>query len=293
MMKKNGNLWIKNLWLLAGIVLLAACTNEQEETEELGIPPTDVVITTAELQLSDESEMISEELGTIAEDVYSADQIAALSNAIYQSDYLPDCVEITTVMTDTTKEKTIDFGDGCELRNGNVLSGSILLSYARDMSMAQVTISVTLQEFTFNEVAVEGGKSIVRMRSNANGNPQATATANFDATWPDGETASFSGTRTREWIEGFGSGFWGDNVFLITGNRTFVNKAGNTFTKEITTPLRRELSCRFIVSGVLEITRFGNTASLDFGDGSCDAKGILTKPDGSSEEIFLRRFLKN
>lgn len=60
--------------------------------------------------------------------------------------------------------------------------------------------------------------------------------------------------------------------------------------KETITPLRRELACRFIVSGVLEISRNDATASLDFGDGSCDAVGILTYPDGSTEEIFLRRF---
>jgi len=292
MMKKNRNLWNVTLSLLAAAVVLSAC-NAEEEPDALGIPPSDTVITALELQLSDESEMISEEIGTIAEDIYTADQLSALSQSDFRSDYLPECVEITTTITATSKEKTIDFGEGCELPNGNVLSGSIVLSYAKAMSIAQVTIGVNLQDFTFNGVAVAGGVSIVRMRSNANGNPQATADANFEATWPDGETASFSGTRTREWIEGFGSGFWGDNVFLITGNRTFVNKAGNTFTKEVLTPLRRELSCRFIVSGVLEITRIGNTASLDFGDGSCDAKGVLTKPDGTSEEVFLRRFLKN
>lgn len=60
--------------------------------------------------------------------------------------------------------------------------------------------------------------------------------------------------------------------------------------KEVTTPLRRELSCRFIVSGVLEISRLGNSVSLDFGDGSCDAKGTLTYSDGAEEEVVLRRF---
>jgi len=30
--------------------------------------------------------------------------------------------------------------------------------------------------------------------------------------------------------------------------------------------------------------------SLDFGDGSCDSKGILTYPNGETEEILLRRF---
>ena len=29
---------------------------------------------------------------------------------------------------------------------------------------------------------------------------------------------------------------------------------------------------------------------LDFGNGNCDSKGILTKPDGTSDEIALIRF---
>ncbi|MFD2587624.1 hypothetical protein ACFSQJ_11825 [Croceitalea marina] len=290
-MKKNS----RKVHLVKVLVLAAftvvSCSKDEVSIEEEVV--AEAVITTVELKYSDESEMISEEISSIAEDVYAADEISSTSKFNYSSDYLPDCITITTVVTDTTKEKTIDFGDGCELPNGNVISGTINLSYAKDMELAQKTLAISLENFTFNGVAVEGGADVLRLRSNQNGNPQAVANASFNAAWPDGETASFEGTRTREWIEGYGSGFWGDNVFLITGKRTFTNRAGNSFTKEIITPLRRELSCRFIVSGVLEITRNDATASLDFGDGSCDAKGILTSPDGSSEEIFLRRFLKN
>ncbi len=278
--------------VLIGLVLMViSCSKEDAETVEF--ESSEAVITATELKVSDESELISEEVTAIAEDVYAADEISTTSKADFRSDYLPDCVTITTVVTDTTKERTLDFGEGCELPNGNTLSGIIKLSYVKDMTLAQKTIALVLENFTFNGVSVEGGADILRVRSNENGNPQGTANASFNATWPEGETASFTGTRTREWIEGYGSGFWGDNVFLITGKRTFINKAGNTFDKEVVSPLRRELSCRFIVSGVLDITRNENTASLDFGDGSCDAKGILTLPDGSSEEVFLRRFLKN
>jgi hypothetical protein len=161
------------------------------------------------------------------------------------------------------------------------------------MELATKTLSLSLENFTFNGVSIEGSASIERMRANDNGNPQSVANASFNGVWPDESTASFSGTRTREWIEGFGTGFWGDNVYLITGNGTFTGKMGNVFSKETLTPLRRELSCRFIVSGILQISRNDATASLDFGDGSCDAKGILTYPDGTSEEIFLRRFMNN
>lgn len=275
----------------AGAVLLASLmfiSCEKEESPE--VINEEQTFEVAELQASDESELITEEIVNIGEDVYATDEISITSRRDYHSDYLPDCVTITTVVTSTTREKTIDFGEGCELPNGNVLSGIIFLSYEKDMDLATKTIALSLENFTFNGVAVEGSASIVRMRSNENGNPQSDANASFSGTWPDGSTASFTGNRTREWIEGFGSGFWGDNVFLISGKGTYTGKMGNVFVKETITPLRRELSCRFIVSGVLQISRNDLTASLDFGDGSCDAKGLLTYPDGETEEIFLRRF---
>jgi len=275
-----------------GLVLLALLAivscNKEDSPEVVEEQTFDV----AELKASDESELISEEILNIGEDVYATDEILTASKGFYTSDYLPDCVTITTVVTSTSKEKTIDFGEGCELPNGNVLSGVIYLSYLKDMEMATKMLSLSLENFTFNGVAVEGSASIERKRANENGNPQSNAVASFNGEWPDGSTASFTGDRTREWIEGYGTGFWGDNVFLISGKGTYTGKIGNVFIKETITPLRRESACRFIVSGILEISRNDVTASLDFGDGSCDAKGILTYPDGTTEEIFLRRFIK-
>lgn len=275
----------------AGVMLMASLliiSCEKDSSPE--VINEEETFEVAELQASDESELISEEILNIGEDVYATDEISATARGNYQSDYLPDCVTITTVVSSTSKEKTIDFGEGCELPNGNILSGIIYLSYEKDMELATKTISLSLENFTFNSVAVEGSASIVRMRSNESGNPQSDANASFSGTWPDGATASFTGNRTREWIEGYGSGFWGDNVFLISGQGTYTGKMGNVFTKETIAPLRRELSCRFIVSGVLQISRNDKTASLDFGDGSCDAVGMLTYPNGETEEIFLRRF---
>ncbi len=274
--------------LLMATLLFISC--EKESAPE--VIDEEQTFEVAELQASDESELISEEVLNIGEDVFATHQIAATARGDYRSDYLPDCVTITTVVTSTSVEKTIDFGDGCELPNGNILSGIIFLSFEKDMELATHTLALSLENFTFNSVAVEGSASVVRMRSNENGNPQADANASFSGTWPDGSTASFTGNRTREWIEGYGSGFWGDNVFLISGKGTYTGRMGNVFVKETITPLRRELACRFIVSGVLEISRNDLTASLDFGDGSCDAKGLLTYPNGETEEIFLRRFKK-
>ena len=273
--------------LLMAILVLVSC--DKDDSQDISEEGT---ITVAELKVSDETDLIAEDVINIGEEVYATDEITVTSKANYLSDFLPDCVTITTVITSTSKEKTIDFGEGCELPNGNVLSGIIYLSYLKDMDLATKTLSMSLENFTFNGVAVEGSASIVRTRSNDSGNPQSDAEASFSGNWPDGTSANFTANRTREWIEGYGSGYWADNVFLISGKGTYTGKMGNVFMKETIVPLRRELACRFIVSGILEISRNDATASLDFGDGTCDAKGILTHPNGESEEIFLRRFIK-
>ena len=269
------------------LALLLSC--ETEEASDLDLTQEEV-ISTAELQYSDESELIAEEVSQIAEDVYLEDEMFLMAKGEYASDYLPECVTVTTVVTELTREKTIDFGEGCELPNGNVLSGIIQLSYAKDPELVQKTLSLTLTNFSFNGVAVQGSASILRQRENVNGNPQSSVNANYELNWPAGESASYSGNRSREWVEGVGTGFWGDNVFLIEGSATYTGRAGNTYSKVVTQTLRRELSCRFIVSGEVTYSRNSLSASLDFGEGECDAKGILTNTEGESKEVFLRRF---
>tara|TARA_R100000935_G_scaffold15669_1_gene31319 strand:+ start:28163 stop:29023 length:861 start_codon:yes stop_codon:yes gene_type:complete len=274
-------------WLLMVLLVMGSCNNEESNSVE-----EDTTFEIAELVASDEADLISEEIANIGEDVYATEEIRATSKSFFLSNYLPECVVITTVVTNDTKDTSIDFGGGCEMPNGNLLSGIIHLSYAKDMDAATKTIVLSLENFTFNEVAVTGGATLVRNRANDNGNPQSDAVASYNGVWPDGSVASFTGNRTREWVEGYGSRFWADNVFLISGEGTYTNKAGDVYSRETISSLRWELSCRFIVSGVLEISKNDTTASLDFGDGTCDAKGTLTLPNGETTEIFLRRFNK-
>jgi len=163
--------------LLFSIVLNFSC--DKEETSGISESGETENFEVTQLQASDESELISEEIIHIGEDVYATDEIQATSRSSYISDYLPDCVTITTAVTSTAKIKTIDFGEGCELPNGNLLSGKIILNYLKDMEVAMKTLSFSLEGFTFNGVSVEGSATVQRMRYNDNGNPQSEAVADF------------------------------------------------------------------------------------------------------------------
>ncbi|MDY8138822.1 hypothetical protein [Aquimarina sp. 2201CG5-10] len=201
--------------------------------------------------------------------------------------FLPECVTITVEITDTSKTVTVDFGsEGCEVR-GHLIKGKIIMSYDADPDAMVLVINYTLEDLFVDDVQFSGSKTVTRQKANENGNPQYSMNLDFTVTFSDGTQASRIGTKTREWIEGAFNGNWGDNVFLITGawETNFVN--GNTHSTTITEALRREASCRFLVSGELDLVRTNFSGSLNYGDGSCDNLAIFTNEDGEETEIRL------
>ncbi|PTM02646.1 MAG: hypothetical protein DA407_15040 [Bacteroidetes bacterium] len=200
---------------------------------------------------------------------------------------IPDCVTITLVAEGTSREITIDFGaEGC-LVNGNVFKGKIILSYERIPEAQQVTIIKTLEDFYFNNKNIVGGKTIIKVLSNENGNPQFTKTTDITVIWPNGAQASRNGVKVREWIEGFGSGVWSDNVFEITGNWTSMFVNGSTHSYEVVIPLRREVVCYYFVSGSIDVERTNFSGMFDYGSGNCDNQATFTFDGGTVVDITL------
>jgi hypothetical protein len=244
-----------------------------------------------EIDLSAEIDVASETMDDIAIDAYETQEASENTNgrvAAGQESYsLPDCVTITVVAEQNSREITIDFGtEGCEVR-GHILKGKILLSYTRDPEAREILITKTLEDFYFNDKNIIGGKTILKQMSNENGNPQFTKTVDFTVVWPNGAEASRSGTKIREWIEGHGSGIWSDNVFEVTGNWTSTFRNGNSHSYEVVIPLRREVICRFFVSGSVDVERTNFSGVFDYGEGDCDNQATFTFDDGTVRDIIL------
>lgn len=274
---------------ISSFVFISCESNDSDGTPELA-----EAITEEETVALVESDDISDEVDNILEDILVEDFYATSSKDEVGKDsetqrVIPACMTRTVVKEGNTKTVTIDFGDGCELSFGHVLTGKIVMTYVYDIKAKTVTITNTFEEFTFNEVFIEGENIIVRTKENDNGNPQSVKTINVKHTWPDGEFTTRTGIRTRESVEGFDTKTWGDNVYLITGNKTTTFKNGTVFNSEIIEPMRREMACRFIVSGIVEISKGDKNGTLNFGDGSCDNKAIFTNAAGETKEVTLRK----
>ena len=280
------NLTTKMFMVMVLSLIVVSCSeNEPIEIIDTQTQDYEEVAMSAEI---DESSEIMDEIAIDAYETQETSENPTGRTTGVEAYPLPDCVTVTVIAEQNSRELIIDFGDeGCEIR-GHVLKGKMMLSYTRDPEAGQILITKTLEDFYFNDKHIEGGKTILRERSNDNGNPQFTKTVDITITWPDGAVASRYGTKIREWVEGHGSGVWSDNVFEVTGNWTSNFRNGNSHTYEVTVPLRREVVCRFFVSGAIDVQRTNFSGVFDYGEGDCDNQATFTFADGTVREITLR-----
>lgn len=277
---KTSVLKLNVIMILFSMISFMSCNTDDE------VIVNSEQISAEDVSNAEEVDKAVEEVNNIIEQAYVEEEGGLSSSRASNLSFFPECLTKTVVTTDNSKEVTLDFGDGCMVR-GHFIAGILTMSYEKDPDLQTKTISTTFEDFRVDYKLIQGTYSIVRVRQNDNGNPQSTATVDVNITWDNGDYASREGVRIREWIEGVGTGVWSDNVYLITGYWNAVLKNGNELSATITTPLRRELVCRFFVSGVVDLQKNDRTASLDFGDGDCDNQAILTLADGTEIIITL------
>ena len=292
---KNGGrkkFYIKQSGILCLFLFLIfnSCSNNDEviETEEVSQDTTEV-------QRSAEIDQIDNILGDLVIDAYEEQELIAdrrgvttdSSNDTFYAKDIPECVTITVVAQQNYREVTLDFGtEGCVI-NGHLIQGQIVFDYTRDTEAQEIAINYNLIDFYFDTKNVIASRSILKELSNENGNPQFTHDLSVTVIWPNGVQASREGTRVREWVEGFGTGVFSDNVFEITGDwtATFVN--GNTHTYEVITPLRREIGCIYFVSGSFDVQRTNFGGLFNYGEGECDNQATFTFNNGEEIGITL------
>lgn len=276
------NIFRNSILMLALFTLtFVSCSDEDPIVEE------EQAADMAELRRASEVDIAGEAISDIIIDSYETQENDELNRVANSQSYLPDCVTVTIVAEQGYREITLDFGtDGCVI-NGHLLSGQIVFSYTRNIEAQNILINYTLVDFYFDAKQVIGSRTILKELSNVNGNPQFTHTLDLTVIWPNGVQASREGVKVREWVEGFGSGVFSDNVFEVTGNwtTTFIN--GNEHVYEVLTPLRRQVICSYFVSGSVDVQRTNFGGIFDFGEGDCDNQATFITNNGIVIDIVL------
>lgn len=264
--------------VFAAALVFTSCTND--DSADLNEP-----ISSKEVAAVVVLDNASAQINNLLDDYFVAEGIAARSSQ--QAKSTQSCWSKKVVLDLKNQIVTLDFGSGCQLSSGDVIKGSIILTYALDISSQSFVVTYTYKDFYFNKLMVEGTNELTVVRENSNGKPQSTLKVDEKITWESGDFANRKGTKIREFSDGFDTRTYSDNVFLITGNWTDTFNNGTVIKGTVTESLRREMTCENFVSGKLKLERNEIYGVLDFGDGTCDNKAIFILSDGTEIEIVL------
>ena len=186
------------------------------------------------------------------------------------------CPAVSVTPTGTyPKTLTLDYGTGCTTPQGQLISGKIIAVFAGPVNNPNTSIAISFTDFKYKGYTVQGAYSVSVVSA---GSYAGTITGGSIIN-PQGQTYTYAGTLTAIQVAGMdtkGPQSQSDDVYEISTNISGTDSGGKAYTAKTTSPLRKEMACEWVVSGVVEV-KVGNTAkkTLDFGTGQCDDQATL------------------
>ncbi len=185
---------------------------------------------------------------------------------------------------------TIEYAGECKRLNNRVFKGKVIIQQSAEIRTPGAQRTITYENFTIDGVQLTGTRTWINNGKDANGNWSYTKTGtDLKRTFPDGTTRTWNATHTSIIIEGGATATYWDDVWSTTGTATGINRNGDAFTVNITTPLVKSATCAWISAGEVTFTRGTRTATLNYGNGECERFGTLTLPSGDTRKIILRK----
>lgn len=183
---------------------------------------------------------------------------------------------------------TIDFGYQCnDGINSDIRGGKIIANFSGEYADTGTVIYITFEDYFKNSVQIIGSARLTNKGYNSAGHLNfALEVHNAKVIKPNG-TVIWNVSRDIEWIEGENTPWptFQDDAYQITGTTTGKNITNQPYTVNISSPIKVELDCRWLISGILEITPEGGImGTLDFGD--CNDKATL-KYKKKTLEIYV------
>ncbi|SHJ23004.1 hypothetical protein [Aquimarina spongiae] len=267
--------------LCFGLFLFVGCQDDDNEQEI----PTEQVTTSIQYK---DIEAANQRIQAFVQDVFTLES-GFVANRIVPTKS-NDCVTTTSEVTETTRTITIDFGDGCEVGQDEVITGLIRMSFSVDLDAEnKVTITYTVENFTYKDISVNGTATSIFTFDRDAGTRKFTTDSNFTFGWGDGLSATSATNFVNETFFEMNADAPGNFDFynLTSGTSTTTFSNGDVYSVEITTPLRNERGCVYTVSGVVVTSENSDTSTLDYGDGTCDNLATLTDKDGNETTIEL------
>lgn len=258
--------------------LIQSCNRDNEINEDL-MSHKDMAL----------AEATFDELQDIADEAASGNLASFKHGDDSQKALLSSCASFTHDTLSSPRVLTVDFGtENCLGNDGRYRRGKVIVTYTGAYREPGHVHTFTTENYFVNDNQVLGTREVENTGYNSDGNLVFTIEIDGQIIKEDGGVINRVSSRVREWIEGEETGTRFDDVYLITGTHSGQASNGRGFEAETITPLRKEIGCRWIVSGSLQIDRNNRPDGvLDFGSGACDRNATVTI-NGNTHNIQLR-----
>ncbi|MEO1449035.1 MAG: hypothetical protein AAFV07_05870, partial [Bacteroidota bacterium] len=254
------------LCVLAALLSLTACQPEEPDV----VSEQDIETALAEATMDADYE----EIDALSVEAMDVTDISAAGRDFSNADLrmIPACATITH--DSVNKVITIDFGTGCVGPYGRERKGKIILTYTQRLYVPGSTLTIELENYSVNDVAIEGTKTITNLASSWQ-DPISfnTTLVGGQVTWLNGDVSTREFSRTRTWVRGVNPLL---DEFHIDGTASGMRRTGVSYQTTVLSTLIVKRACRvqgvrIPVEGQLEL-KVGNrpTVLVDFGDGTCD-----------------------
>lgn len=256
---------LKNLLLLSLLVSLFFIACEKEENQDISTEDARISTDYAGSETS-LNEVLTNTLTTAAAE-------PALNGVNGGSDDRGACPVITvTPAVGYPKTMTLDYGTGCTTTSGQTISGKVVAVFSGPQNQAGTTISIQLLAFKYQGYTLQGTYQLTVV-----GGGQWTGTiTNGSATTPQGSSMTYAGTFAIVQVAGLSTTTTTtDDIFEISLDIAGTDTAAKAYTAKTTKALRKENSCKWIVSGTVEIKTGLVKKILDYGAGACDNVATL------------------
>ncbi len=200
----------------------------------------------------------------------------------------PPCAVVTVDNDEFPKTITVDYSEGCIGRMGLAKKGLLTIYMSDTILNEGAEYTYTFENLTVGNREIEKTATLTNLGENDEGNWEISYEMLSTTTFTRDEVTyvivrEMSGI--QEWLAGFETPETADDQFIRNGEGTVTVNDELKFERTVT-DLLIDRSCKYPLSGVIEITRDGETMTIDFGTGECDNIALVTK-DGESEEIEL------
>ena len=198
------------------------------------------------------------------------------------------CATVTiTPATGFPKTIVIDFGTGCTYRNVT-RSGKINIYLTDSVRKSGSIATMTITNYFVNLYKIEGTYTWTNT-STATSRSWTRVTAGGKITAPNARVWTHEGNRSVTQTAGVGTPNVDDDIFLVTsGTHTVTNSSNISRTCTILEALQKKVLCGNIDKGKIKVQGPNHYATIDFGDGTCDALATLSIDGRTPRTIVLR-----